>query len=228
MNCMEHCLPVREALQSILHTILFLRAPGPVTPEDVHCEGFDFTYARIAHHDSATSANAIMNAGTNAAPMQPMTGSPDEKVDAAIEKLLQTLTPIGPELLSGCLTLSFYEKARRRQGLFGFMQPIMPQGEDKVIWEQWVIRVVVNNTPRPVNDDSASVIERQRIQDTSEGMIRAAMLRIFELVGSTSMDHIPPGEYQFEINCTKKAAIGNDQENIYARVKNMPALINLG
>ena len=156
-----------------------------------------------------------------------MTGSPDVKVDAAIEKLLQTLTPIGPELLSGCLTLSFYEKARRRQGLFGFM-PIMPQGEDKVIWEQWVIRVVVNNTPRPVNDDSASVIERQRIQDTSEGMIRAAMLRIFELVGSTSMDHIPPGEYQFEINCTKKAAIGNDQENIYARVKNMPALINLG
>ena len=31
-------------------------------------------------------------------------------------------------------------------------------------WEQWHLRVVVNNTPRPVSDDSAAVIERQRIQ----------------------------------------------------------------
>jgi hypothetical protein len=31
-------------------------------------------------------------------------------------------------------------------------------------WEQWNLRVVVNNTPRPVSDDSAAVIERQRIQ----------------------------------------------------------------
>ena len=31
-------------------------------------------------------------------------------------------------------------------------------------WEQWHLRVVVNNTPRPVSDDTAAVIERQRIQ----------------------------------------------------------------
>jgi len=45
-------------------------------------------------------------------------------------------------------------------------------------WEQWVVPVLVNNTPRPVNDDTASKIERQRIQvkDTiyacSCGMLR--------------------------------------------------------
>jgi hypothetical protein len=31
-------------------------------------------------------------------------------------------------------------------------------------FEQWVIRIVVNNTPRPISNDSAAVIERQRIQ----------------------------------------------------------------
>jgi hypothetical protein len=31
-------------------------------------------------------------------------------------------------------------------------------------WEQWILRVVVNNTPRPISNDSAAVIERQRIQ----------------------------------------------------------------
>lgn len=31
-------------------------------------------------------------------------------------------------------------------------------------FEQWILRVVVNNTPRPISNDSAAVIERQRIQ----------------------------------------------------------------
>jgi hypothetical protein len=31
-------------------------------------------------------------------------------------------------------------------------------------WEQWFLRVVVNNTPRPISNDSAAVMERQRIQ----------------------------------------------------------------
>jgi hypothetical protein len=31
-------------------------------------------------------------------------------------------------------------------------------------WEQWILRVVVDNTPRPISSDSTAVIERQRIQ----------------------------------------------------------------
>jgi hypothetical protein len=60
--------------------------------------------------------------------------------------------------MAGCLTLSFYERKAKNK-LFGLVHQ-----EEKVVWEQWVLRVVVNNTPRPMGGDEASVIERQRIQ----------------------------------------------------------------
>ena len=85
MNCKEHNLPelelatgqVREALQCILHTILFIRSPGPVTPQDVDLEGFDFTYTRIANEMKI-----------------------EKRVDDAIESFLRSLSQIGPELLN--------------------------------------------------------------------------------------------------------------------------------
>lgn len=57
MNCQVHHLPeletatsgTREALQAIIHTILFIRSPGPVAPDDVNCESFQMTYTRIAN-----------------------------------------------------------------------------------------------------------------------------------------------------------------------------------
>jgi len=140
----------------------------------------------------------------------------DKKVDDAIEAFLRSLSQIGPELLQGCLTLGFFERRATRQ-LFGLVSH-----EEKVVWEQWVLHVVVNNTPRPVNDDSASVIERQRIQDTAEGMLKAALLKVFEIAGG-SIDHVPPVMYEFEIHCTKRT-----DERVYSRVSNMPALISLG
>jgi hypothetical protein len=110
--------------------------------------------------------------------------------------------------------------------------------------------VVVNNTPRPISDDSAAVIERQRIQvsldlcvrvvlgcclfcfsslhcflfqDTAEGMLRSVLFKIFEISGG-AIEHLPPVMYEFEIHCAKRA---DDRENVYSRVSNMPALINL-
>jgi Autophagy-related protein 101 len=44
----------------------------------------------------------------------------DQKVDDAIESFLRTLSQIGPELLSGSLTLSFFERRATRQ-LFGLV-----------------------------------------------------------------------------------------------------------
>ncbi|GKY96125.1 hypothetical protein MPSEU_000572700 [Mayamaea pseudoterrestris] len=154
MNCKEHHIPelelstgqVREALQCILHTILFIRSPGPVKPSQVECEGFRLTYTRI----SATL-------GTHA-PRSSLENDLDQKINQAIETFLRSLSQIGPELLSGCLTLSFLERRASRQ-LFGLMSH-----EEKVVFEQWVIRIVVNNTPRPIGNDSAAVIERQRIE----------------------------------------------------------------
>jgi hypothetical protein len=61
------------------------------------------------------------------------------------------------------------------------------------------------------------------LQDTAEGMLRSVLVKIFEIAGG-SIDHIPPVMYEFEINCSKKV---DDRENVYARVTNMPSLINL-
>eukprot|EP00540_Astrosyne_radiata_P019184 CAMPEP_0116869730 /NCGR_PEP_ID=MMETSP0418-20121206/27919_1 /TAXON_ID=1158023 /ORGANISM="Astrosyne radiata, Strain 13vi08-1A" /LENGTH=163 /DNA_ID=CAMNT_0004505853 /DNA_START=157 /DNA_END=648 /DNA_ORIENTATION=+ len=163
MNCKEHHLPelelatgqVREALQCILHTILFIRSPGTVAPQDVECEGFDITYARIASDASVASAP----------PSTAMDNQVDKKVDDSIESFLQSLSQIGPELMSGCLTLSFFERRASRQ-LFGLVSH-----EERVVWEQWILRIVVNNTPRPITDDSAAVIERQRIQVCCVGLL---------------------------------------------------------
>ena len=121
MNCREHKLPelelatnqVREALQCLLHTILFIRAPGPVVPQDVHCEGFDLTYTRIAE----TGAG---NNGTGEKNSNPILGEKrnvDKKVNDAIELFLRSLSHVGPELLQGCLTVSFFER-RATQKLF--------------------------------------------------------------------------------------------------------------
>jgi len=191
----------------IFKTILLknksIRSPGPVSPRDIECEGFDFlTYPRIA---STPSSHSNLNYDV------------DKKVDESIQNFLMKLSQIGPELLSGGLTLSFFER-RKTQQLFGLVS-----NEERVVWEQWHLHVVVNNTPRPVSDDCASVIERQRIQDTSEGMLRSVLVKAYEIAGA-SIDHVPPVMYEFEINCSKKV---DDRENVYSRVTNMPNLINL-
>ena len=169
MNCREHRLPelelatnqVREALQCLLHTILFLRAPGPVVPQEVHCEGFNLTYTRIAESKN-NAFDGILNAGNrgdvgvsvdfgddvgigsnnmkNASTKKNNTNEPlphanpptlknnipnsvttsrnvDKKVNDSIEEFLRSLSHVGPELLQGCLTVSFFER-RATQKLF--------------------------------------------------------------------------------------------------------------
>mmetsp|Transcript_21036 Transcript_21036/g.27942 ORF Transcript_21036/g.27942 Transcript_21036/m.27942 type:complete len:134 (+) Transcript_21036:181-582(+) len=126
MNCREHHIPelelatgqVREALQAILHTILFIRSPGPVAPRDVHCEGFDLTYTRIATNDGSSIRSD--GGGRSISRSISIENDLDKKVDDAIEVFLRSLTQIGPELLSGCLTLGFFERRATRQ-LFGLV-----------------------------------------------------------------------------------------------------------
>ena len=212
MNCQEAHLPelelstcqVREALQCLLHTILFVRAPGPVTPYDCDCENFNLTYSKIGKIEDV-----------------------DRQVDESIEKFMLSLKPIGPELSRGDISLSFFERRVTKQ-LFGLVS-----NEERIIWEVWNIPVLVNSTPRPVNDDTASVIERQRIQDTAETIIRDAILKIFANA-SAGIDHVPPVMYEFQIkvvNVGERGGKGSgdkeERENVYARVANMPALINL-
>jgi hypothetical protein len=186
MNCQVHQLPeletatsgTREALQAIIHTILFIRSPGPVAPSDVHCESFQTTYTRIAT-DNESSQHSMNNTYSSHSQRNVQSGQHnhhyynqrpqqldpiyrksdlDRKVDDSIESFLRTLTPIGPELMAGNLAVSFFER-RSKNKLFGLVNQ-----QEKVVWEQWILRVVVNNTPMPMGADEASVIERQRIQ----------------------------------------------------------------
>ena len=173
MNCQVHQLPeletatsgTREALQAIIHTILFIRSPGPVAPHDVHCESFNMTYTRIATDNdidvlqlSSPTNRYSHQAQQHHATSYNQKSELERKVDDAIEHFMRTLTPIGPELMAGNLAISFYER-RSKNKLFGLVNQ-----EEKIVWEQWILRVVVNNTPRPMGEDEASVIERQRIQ----------------------------------------------------------------
>jgi hypothetical protein len=75
-----------------------------------------------------------------------------------------------------------------------------------------------------MSDNSAAVIERQRLQDTAEGMLRSVLIKVFEIAGG-DIQHIPPVMYEFEIFSSKRV---DERENVYARVANMPSLINLG
>mmetsp|Transcript_10873 Transcript_10873/g.16719 ORF Transcript_10873/g.16719 Transcript_10873/m.16719 type:complete len:140 (-) Transcript_10873:720-1139(-) len=132
MNCKEHILPelelatgqVREALQCILHTILFIRSPGSVVPYDVECDGFDLTYTRIAsdsnasqHHISPSNSHNINQSTSFTSRMH---SNVEKKVDDAIESFLRSLSQIGPELMSGRLILSFFERRASKQ-LFGLV-----------------------------------------------------------------------------------------------------------
>ena len=99
---------VREALQTILHTVLFIRSPGSVTPRDVRCEGFDLTYTRIATAEGTGSQGRIGVGGII------MESDLDRRVDDSIEAFLRSLSQIGPELLSARSTAAVLWPIRLR------------------------------------------------------------------------------------------------------------------
>ena len=84
------------------HVLLYcshsIRSPGPVSPEDVECEGFDITYTRIAG-DKSSTASQQHHARTAVPPLE-NSNDIHVKVDHAIEGFLKNLSQIGPELLS--------------------------------------------------------------------------------------------------------------------------------
>jgi len=54
-------------------------------------------------------------------------------------------------------------------------------------------------------------------------MLRNVLQKVFEFAGGP-IDHVPPCLYEFEIHSSRRI---DDRENVYSRVANMPALINL-
>lgn len=123
----HHILPFFSDFPRFLPIFLFsqsIRSPGSVVPQDVECDGFELTYTRIAkasgeNNHSHHAASSIVN--TNV----------EKKVDDAIESFLRSLSQIGPELMSGCLVLSFFERRASKQ-LFGLVSH-----EERLVWVMW-------------------------------------------------------------------------------------------
>jgi autophagy-related protein 101 len=276
---------VREALQCLLHTILFIRAPGLVAPVDVHLEDFDLTYTKIdtslqaqeqeqmppqqqEQQQQGQQPSPVLNyfySNPNDAVNHNNAQHPnqlEQRVDDVIDSLLRSLVPIGPDLSQGGVMLNFFEKRASKQ-LFGFMKH-----EEKVVFESWILKVVVSSrdtiTPRlshqhhhsrslgsspggammmmnnhrqhsmnatghaqaSATTSTIDSIERQRVRDTAEHMVRAAMLEVFDKAGD-SIDHIPPVMYEFELALHNKPVGDDYRESIRSRVTNMPAIMKL-
>ena len=77
-----------------------IRSPGPVVPKDVHCEGFDLTYTRIANDEMSSSGRATTSTNSAVTIVETNKNFMDKKVDDSIEIFLRSLTQIGPELLN--------------------------------------------------------------------------------------------------------------------------------
>ena len=155
MNRTEHLLDeveveqwrLKEMVSALLHTILFVRAPGPCRPAETFLERFDKAHATCGLEDI------------------------NRTVEESIDGLMNSLVERGPELGWGCLTLSFFERRVTKQ-LFGLVN-----NEEQVVGEQWKIPVLGSTTPRPVGDDAAWQLERQRQAVQAEAVLQVGAQR---------------------------------------------------
>ena len=78
---------------------------------------YSTTYTRIATDNDSNMLQRTSTAqynSTNTRNFQQKSDL-DCKVDDSIETFLRSLSPIGPELMAGCLTLSFYERKAKNK-----------------------------------------------------------------------------------------------------------------
>eukprot|EP00608_Synchroma_pusillum_P006142 CAMPEP_0198428446 /NCGR_PEP_ID=MMETSP1452-20131203/6563_1 /TAXON_ID=1181717 /ORGANISM="Synchroma pusillum, Strain CCMP3072" /LENGTH=198 /DNA_ID=CAMNT_0044148841 /DNA_START=28 /DNA_END=624 /DNA_ORIENTATION=+ len=172
----------REAVACLLHTLLFIRAPATVRPRDTHCPNLDLTYARCGTQEL------------------------DRRVDAAYEQLTQSLSPAGPELSRGEIVVAFFER-RKVKGFFGFVDQ-----DEKVVWEQWKVPLVVNHMSLPAADGGV-------VHGHAREQLEQRMLKLFDFVNS-SIDHVPPSTYDFEINC--QTLTSERRDSIVGRLMTQP------
>lgn len=180
MNTLQHFLPelevdksqVKEALKAILHTILFCRSLGPVTPVDQTLHSFpNITYTSCGVRE--VSAN----------------------INTAIESFCSNLQMVGPNLGGGQLWISFYEK-RNKKSIFGLGLGMQQPSNEKIYWEQWIIPVVVNLDAEKVSvkqgavkvdkecanlnkeEDSVEDYQRRRRRELAESHLRRCLLQV--------------------------------------------------
>ena len=136
---------MNEVLACILHTIAFIRSPGPVRPREVNHSRSPLTdhMFMLEQHECELFGITYGKCGLR---------SVDMMVENAISAFRNDLVPCGPELFKGTLRVIFYEN-RKRKSFFGGM---FGNGEEEFPWEQWTIPVLINESSRAVGNDAAA------------------------------------------------------------------------
>ena len=123
MNIKEICLEeieihtslVEETIHCLLHTVIFLRHPKKVTPDDMSCTLLaPLTYAKC-------NIKSI-----------------DNDVRHSVDVFNRSMTNIGPNISRGVIHLSYYEVSEQK-GFFG-----LTSTTQKVYFERWKIPIIVS------------------------------------------------------------------------------------
>ncbi|KAL3465793.1 DUF1649-domain-containing protein [Aspergillus heterothallicus] len=156
---------VRDVLKGILNLIFFHRYFPSIRPTTF--DVLDFTLPAINDVDLETL------------------------IDSRISSLVrQHSSSTGHELSSGTtgtggvrgrIAVEFYEKKRRRSGMW--FSGLAGKGEEEVCWEVWNLDVTIA-TPRTES-------ERAKVRKAMENMLQKAALKILTVV-NRDKDHIPP------------------------------------
>jgi len=105
----------RSALQCLVHTLLFLRAPGLICPREAQCDHFNMSYANCQGFEDNIMVEKSIDAFLHSLP----------KAEAADKKMIR-----------GCLTVSFYERRKTKAYL-------ILSSEEHVVFEMWMLPICI-------------------------------------------------------------------------------------
>ncbi|CAI7656866.1 hypothetical protein N7533_004105 [Penicillium manginii] len=156
---------VRDVLKGVLNLIFFHRYFPSIRP--VTFDVLDLTLPAINDADLETLI--------------------ESRVEALVRQHLSSAVSAqdrkagGGGGVRGRIAVEFYEKKRRRSGMwFG---GLAGNGEEEVCWEIWTLDVTIA-TPRTES-------ERAKVRKAMENMLQKAALKILNVVNKDK-DHIPP------------------------------------
>lgn len=165
-----HSSLIDEGIACLLHTILIVRAPASLVPEDVECRRLSpLVYAKCGGEEVGNS------------------------VIRALQQLRESLEEVGPSLYRGTIVLSFY-LLKENKAFLGLYSE-----SKKHVFERWRIPVLVNQAPITLRRDDASELERKRIFDSSRQEVMSRMMKIIVDV-NLACDHVPVELYEYEID----------------------------
>ncbi|KAH8434644.1 autophagy-related protein 101 [Aspergillus melleus] len=154
---------VRDVLKGVLNLIFFHRYFPSIRPTTF--DVLDFTLPAINDVDLETLI--------------------DSRISSLVRQHSSSTTSAldggGNGGVRGRIAVEFYEKKRRRSGMwFG---GLAGKGEEEVCWEVWNLDVTIA-TPRTES-------ERAKVRKAMENMLQKAALKILTVV-NRDKDHIPP------------------------------------